>query len=188
MPSMASISDEVAKCNKCGLWKFRTNPVPGEGPPHPKVMFIGEAPGRNEDVMGRPFVGRAGKLLDELLKYIGIERGDVFIGNILKCRPPKNRNPQPEEIKTCTPFLDRQLEILRPKIICTLGNFSTSYIMEKFGLEAKPIGSVHGQAFRVKNLFLDAVVIPLYHPAAAIYNPNLKATLMEDFRAIKGHM
>lgn len=185
MEELSAIATEINNCKRCGLWKFRTNSVPGEGPANPKIMFIGEAPGRNEDLQGRPFVGRAGKLLDELLNYIGVKRNEVFIGNILKDRPPQNRNPQPEEIKACTPFLDMQLEILKPKIICTLGNFSSAYILEKFGHTAEPISKVHGKSYKVKNLFLDLVVIPLYHPAAAIYNPNLKATLMEDFRVIK---
>lgn len=183
-----AVEQEVRSCRRCGLWKFRTNPVLGEGSLNPKVMFIGEAPGYNEDKQGRPFVGRAGEVLDELLSSIGLKREEVYITNILKDRPPKNRNPQPEEMRACTSYLDRQMEILRPRMICALGNFATSYILEKFGFKPESIGKIHGKVYRVKNLLLDAKIIPLYHPAAAVYNPNMKGLLMEDFRVVKGEL
>jgi DNA polymerase len=180
-----SIEEEVKNCRKCPLWETRTNPVVGEGSLNPKVMFIGEAPGYNEDKEGRPFVGKAGKVLDELLESIGLKREEVYIANVLKCRPPNNRDPKPEEIKACTPYLNRQISIIKPKIICTLGNFATSYILEKFGIKPDNIGKIHGNVYRIKNLMIDTNIIPLYHPAAAIYNPERKAVLIEDFRKIK---
>ena len=147
-------------------------------------MLIGEAPGYHEDVQGRPFVGKAGKLLDELLLSIGIKREEVYIANILKCRPPENRNPFNSEIAACTPYLDKQIQLIKPKIIGTLGNFATSYVLEQFGFQAESIGKIHGKTFSVKNLIFEAKIIPLYHPAAAVYNPNMKPILMEDFKLI----
>jgi len=182
---MKSIEKGVRNCRKCSLWETRTNPVVGEGSLDPKVMFIGEAPGYNEDKEGRPFVGKAGKVLDELLESIGLKREEIYITNVLKCRPPNNRDPKSEEIKACTPYLDRQISIVKPSVICTLGNFATSYILEKFGIKPENIGKLHGKVYRVKNLMIDASIIPLYHPAAAVYNPEMKAILMEDFRKIK---
>ncbi len=180
------MEEDVKACKRCGLRKTRKNPVPGEGSLSPEIMFIGEAPGFNEDVRGRPFVGRAGKLLDELLESIDLKREDVFIGNILKCRPPKNRDPQPEEIKACSPYLDRQIALLKPRIICTLGNFSTSYVLEKFGIRPDRIGKIHGEVFPVHNLMISSKIVPIHHPAAALRNPELKSVLMEDFRVLKG--
>lgn len=179
------IMKEVESCRKCGLWKTKKNPVLGEGSLHPKVMFIGEAPGFNEDLQGKPFVGRAGEVLDELLGLIGLERKDVFVGNVLKCRPPNNRDPQPSEIRACTPYLDKQIALIKPKIIVTLGNFATSYIMEKFGLKAESIGRVHGRIFRISNLVLSTKIIPMYHPAVVLRNPDLRSSLVEDFRFLK---
>ncbi len=181
------LEGEVKDCKKCGLWKTRNNPVVGEGSLNSGIMFIGEAPGHNEDQQGKPFVGRAGKVLDELLALANLKREDVYIGNIIKCRPPKNRNPMPEEIKACTPYLDRQISIIKPRIICTLGNFATAYILEKFGLKPESIGKVHGRVFRVRNLLLDTKIIPLYHPASAVYNPNKKPMLMSDFSSIRSN-
>ena len=129
------LEDAVANCRKCSLWKTRSNPVVGGGSKDAKVMFIGEAPGYWEDVKGRPFVGRAGRVLDELLESINLSREEVYITNILKCRPPNNRNPLQSEIEACTPYLDRQIELMNPEIIATLGNFALSYISEKFGLD-----------------------------------------------------
>jgi len=183
---MQAISEEIRECKKCGLWKTRKTPVVGGGSLDAKIMLVGEAPGYNEDQQGKPFVGRAGKVLDELLALVGLERNDVYIANVLKCRPPNNRNPMPEEIKACTPCLDRQIGIIKPETICPMGNFAAAYILEKFGLKPESIGRIHGRIFRVKNLLLDARIIPLYHPASATYNPNMKSTLMGDFRSIKG--
>jgi uracil-DNA glycosylase family 4 len=182
------IMEEVESCRKCGLWKTRKNPVSGEGSLHPKVMLIGEAPGFNEDQQGKPFVGRGGGVLDELLGLIGLERGEVYITNILKCRPPGNRDPLPEEIRKCTPYLDRQISLIKPKIIVTLGNFATSYILEKFGLEPENIGKIHGKVFTISNLMLTARIIPVYHPAVVLRNPELRGSLVEDFKILEDVM
>jgi DNA polymerase len=147
-------------------------------------MFVGEAPGRNEDIQGRPFVGRAGILLNELIHSIGLERKDIYITNIIKCRPPKNRNPLKKEITICKLYLDKQIDIIRPKVIAPLGNFSSSYILEKFNCKCKNIGMIHGKTFDIKIQSFDISIIPLYHPAAAIYNPNLKDLLIRDFKSI----
>ncbi len=178
------LKQNVADCKKCELWKTRKNPVVGNGSLNAKVMFIGEAPGYHEDMQGVPFVGRAGKIFDELLQSIELKREEVYVCNILKCRPPDNRNPFDSEIKACTPYLDRQITAIKPKVIGTLGNFSTSYILQKFGLEVEKIGKIHGKIFHIKNLLFDAEIIPLYHPAAATYNPNMKSVLMDDFKTI----
>ena len=183
---MKAIAERISGCKRCGLYKTRTNPVVGEGSLKAKIMFIGEGPGFNEDVQGRPFVGRAGKFLDELLGSAGLLRKDVYIANILKDRPPNNRNPQPEEINACTPHLDRQIALINPETICPMGNFAAAYIMEKFGHKAEPIGKIHGKVFKVSNLILNSRIIPLYHPASAIYNPNMRVLLMEDFRILSG--
>ena len=174
----------IVSCKKCELWKTRKNPVVGNGSLDAGVMFIGEAPGYHEDMQGVPFVGRAGKVFDELLQSIELKRGEVYVCNILKCRPPGNRNPFDSEIKACTPYLDRQITAIKPKVIGTLGNFATSYVLEKFGLQAEKIGKIHGKTFHIKNLLFESRIIPLYHPAAATYNPNMKSVLMDDFKAI----
>jgi len=181
---MDEIVKEVLECRKCGLWKTRRNPVPGEGSLDAEIMFIGEAPGYWEDVKGRPFVGAAGKLLDKLLAEIGLSRGDVFIGNILKCRPPGNRDPQPEEVRACTPYLDRQIRIIEPKIIVTLGRYASSYIFSRAGIPFDGISRVHGKVYYANVLGLDVVLIPIYHPAVALYNARLKSALEEDFKVL----
>ncbi|UCF13586.1 MAG: uracil-DNA glycosylase [Thermoplasmatales archaeon] len=178
------IEQDVTNCKRCDLWKTRNNPVAGEGSVTTKVMFIGEAPGYNEDMQGRPFVGKAGKILDELLYSVGFERKEIYIANILKCRPLKNRNPLRKEIKACTSYLDKQIMTMKPKVIVTLGNFASSYVLEKFGFQAERIGKIHGKIFHIKNLLFDTRIIPSYHPAAAVYNPNLKNALMKDFKSI----
>ena len=178
------IRQKVSKCKKCNLWKTRSNPVFGEGYIKAKIMFIGEAPGKNEDKQGRPFVGKAGKILDELLHTVKLERKQVYICNILKCRPPKNRNPKVKEIEKCTLYLDYQISRIKPLIIATLGNFASSYIMEKFGLQKEKIGNIHGKLFHIKKRDFNTTLIPLYHPAAAIYNPNKKGVLIKDFKSI----
>ena len=179
---------DVTICKKCELWKTRKNPVVGNGSLDSRVMFIGEAPGYHEDMQGVPFVGRAGKVFDELLQSIELKREEVYICNILKCRPPDNRNPFDSEIKACTPYLDRQIMAIKPKVIGTLGNFATSYVLEKFRFPVEKIGKVHGKIFRMKNLLFDARIIPLYHPASAVYNPNMKDVLKNDFKTIGSHL
>ena len=180
---MKKLEQGVNDCKLCSLYETRNNPVIGEGSLDVKILFIGEGPGYWEDMKGRPFVGRSGKVLDELLESIGLKREDVYIANIVKCRPPENRNPMTEEIKACTPFLDLQIEIIQPKIIATLGNFATSFIFEKFGLEKKSISTVHGKVFDMGSV----KIIPLFHPAVAVYNSNRKGELMEDFKNLRSN-
>jgi len=180
------LENKIKNCKKCSLWKNRNNPVVGEGRKDARIMFIGEAPGYWEDIKGRPFVGKAGKVLDELLDSINLKREEIYITNILKCRPPNNRNPLQEEIDFCTPYLDRQIELINPEIIATLGNFALAYISHKFGLEKKNIGTMHGKMFKIKTLFGDICIVPLYHPAAAVYNPQMKDILLEDMKSVKG--
>ena len=184
---LRKIKNEVLQCQKCLLYKTRTLPVIGQGNHQAKIMFIGEAPGASEDKTGRPFCGAAGNVLDELLNSVGIRRTDVYICNILKCRPPANRNPKAEEIGACTPYLLKQIEIIKPKAICALGNFSTAFIFEKYGLKDKVegISKIHGNVFEVKTLSGSLKIIPLYHPAAATYNPNMKEILKKDFQVLK---
>ena len=188
---LEKIKKEVLSCKKCPLCQERINhgyqSVIGEGNHQADIMLIGEAPGLNEAQTGRPFCGAAGKILDELLEEIGIKREEVYITNILKCRPPENRNPKKEEIESCTPYLDRQIEIIEPKIICPLGNFATGYLLEKYGLkeQIQGISKIHGKVFEVKSLFGTLKIIPLYHPAVATYNINMKETLREDFKVLR---
>ncbi len=187
MDTLAKIKEEVLNCKKCPLYKTRINPVVGEGSPQAKIMFIGEAPGASEDQTGHPFCGAAGKILDELLESAGMKREEVYITNILKDRPPGNRNPQKEEIEACTPYLLKQIEIIKPEVICTLGNYSTAFIFEKYGLkdQIQGISKIHGKVFEAKNLFQTIKIIPLYHPAVATYNINMKSILKEDFKILR---
>lgn len=184
---MARIAALVHSCQRCALWRTRTNPVVGEGSLTAQLMFIGEAPGYLEDQQGRPFVGKAGKVLEELLASIGLHRSEVYIANVLKCRPPGNRDPLPAEIETCTPFLDAQLELIQPEVIATLGNFSLTYIFEKFGLPAKKdkISKIHGKVFTVRTITGVRTIVPLYHPAVAVYNPGMKQPLLEDVQVLR---
>jgi len=187
MDKLEKIKEEVLGCKRCLLYKSRTNPVVGEGSSRAKILFCGEAPGYNEDKEGRPFCGAAGKILDELLVFAGIKREEIYIANLLKCRPPENRNPLKEEIDACVPYLDRQIEIIKPKAICSLGNFATAYILEKYGLkdQVQGISKIHGKIFEVKTLFQNVKIIPFYHPAVATYNINMKKTLKKDFEVLK---
>jgi len=175
----------VENCRKCDLWKARKKPVFGEGSIDTDILFVGEAPGYNEDLQGRPFVGKAGKILDELLESIGLHRSDIYIANILKCRPPNNRNPLKTEIDACTEHLDKQIELIQPKIMVPMGNFACSYIFEKFGLKYDKISNVHGKIFQINTIFGNVKIIPMYHPAVATYNPDTKNILITDFKMIK---
>ncbi|MHA1505657.1 MAG: type-4 uracil-DNA glycosylase [Candidatus Asgardarchaeia archaeon] len=179
------LNEEVKNCKKCPLWKSRKNAVPGEGNLEPIVMLIGEAPGRQEDIQGRPFVGAAGKLLDENLKKIGISREEVYITNVVKCRPPGNRDPTELEIQICSKYLDRQIDLIKPKIIVTLGNHSTKYILEKFGFKHRGISREHGKVYKVDTLYQRFYIMPIYHPAAALYNRGLEGVLEGDFLKLK---
>lgn len=166
------IAQEVTSCTKCALHHSRKNGVPGEGPANSDIMFIGEGPGFHENEQGRPFVGAAGKFLEELLASINLKRADVYITNVVKCRPPGNRDPQPEELSACNNYLERQIQAINPKVIVTLGRFS----MARFLPNAK-ISNVHGQAMKVRG----RLVVAMYHPAAALHQRSLKATIESDF-------
>ena len=181
---MIKLEEEIKECRLCELWKTRNNPVVGEGSLSAKIMLIGEAPGYYEDLKGRPFVGKAGKILDELLDSLGQGRAEVYITNILKCRPPGNRNPAAAEIKACTPYLDAQMSIIEPGVIATLGNFSLTYIFAKFGLNPDKISKIHGKVYNVSTIAGIKKVVPLYHPAVATYNPGMKTTLIDDFKVL----
>jgi len=185
LDAMEAVEIEVKACRKCELWKQRKNAVPGGGNLDAAVMFIGEAPGYWEDMKGQPFVGAAGKLLDETLSRAGFSRGEVYITNVVKCRPPENRDPLPSEIKTCTPYLDRQIRIIEPRFIVTLGRHAASYILPKVGLEAGSITKVHGRIYEVNLLGFKVFIIPMYHPAAALYNAKYKDELDRDFQLLR---
>jgi uracil-DNA glycosylase family 4 len=167
----------VAGCTRCRLAQGRTQVVFGSGSPHAELMFVGEAPGFHEDKQGIPFVGQAGKLLERLLGGIGLGREDVYIANVLKCRPPGNRDPQPDEIESCEPHLFRQIELIEPAVIATLGNFATKL------LSGRPLGitRVHGQEQRLTIADRNVLLYPLYHPAAALYTPAMLKVLESDF-------
>jgi uracil-DNA glycosylase family 4 len=175
MIDLDQIRAEIAGCTRCPLAGGRTKTVPGEGPANAEILLIGEGPGFNEDKQGRPFVGQAGGLLEELLASIGLTRRDVFISNVVKCRPPGNRDPMPGEIAACSDYLDRQIAAIRPKVIATLGRHS----MAKF-LPGKTIGRIHGQPSRWR----DSWILPLYHPAAALHQQALRPTLFADFQKL----
>ncbi|WP_099209156.1 type-4 uracil-DNA glycosylase [Thermococcus henrietii] len=178
---MKKLEERIRNCQKCPLGGLRTNAVPGAGSYDANVMFVGEAPGYWEDQKGLPFVGRAGKVLDELLAGIGLSRDEVYITNIVKCRPPENRDPTEEEIKACSPYLDRQIDIIRPRVIVPLGRHSMRYILEKFGFKPEPISKIHGETFEARTLFGKIIIMPMYHPAAALYRPQIRGELEKDF-------
>jgi uracil-DNA glycosylase family 4 len=171
--ALAQVAAEVRICTKCDLHKGTKNGVPGDGSPHAEVMFIGEAPGYREDQQGKPFVGPAGQFLNELLASVGLDRSSVFITNVVKHRPPENRDPLPEEIAACSGYLDRQIAAINPKVIVTLGRYS----MAKFFPGAK-ISAIHGQAKRIGG----RIVVAMYHPAAALHQQSLRQTLVDDFQ------
>ena len=181
------IKSEILGCTKCSLRKLRDEnkyfPVVGQGNHNAEIMFIGEAPGLNEAKNGVPFCGASGRVLDELLEYVGIKREDVYVTNILKDRPPDNRDPEANEIEVCIPYLKKQIEIIKPKVICTLGRYSMGVIMQQFGLTAEldSISKIHGKEFEKDGI----KILPLYHPAVAVYNGNMKETLKTDFQILK---
>lgn len=197
---LKKIKNEVLDLKASPLYQERVKngvfPVIGEGSHYAKIMFVGEAPGRNEAATGRPFCGAAGKLLDEFLASAGISRKDVYITNIVKDRPPFNRDPLPEEIKAYAPFLDRQIDIIQPEVIATLGRFSMDYIMRRFSLAdvysvysglttINTISQMHGKIFEAETDYGKVKIIPLYHPAVAIYNRTTKDVLISDFQVLK---
>jgi len=188
---LRQIRDEVFELELSPLYEYRREnnyyPVLGEGSHDAAVVFIGEAPGKNEAETGRPFCGASGRILDELLASIDVARGDVYVTNIVKDRPPNNRDPKPDEIALYTPYLIRQINVIAPKVIATLGRFSMVFIMEQFGLkdELKPISKMHGQVFEAKTDSGKVIILPLYHPAVSVYNPNTKKDLLADFQKLK---
>ncbi len=174
--ALLELAAEVAECRRCPLCEGRTQIVFGDGNPASQVLIVGEAPGKNEDLEGKPFVGAAGKYLNELLAIAGLAREDVFIANVLKCRPPQNRNPLPEEIEACAPYLRQQTRIIDPKVIVTLGNFSTKFILKT----EKGITRLRGQVFQTGRF----KVFPVFHPAAALYDVKKRETLEHDFEVL----
>jgi len=173
--SLEQVADEVRVCTRCELSRSRTHAVPGEGNPKARVMLIGEGPGWHEDQQGKPFVGASGKFLTELIGHAGLQREDVFITNVVKCRPPGNRDPLPDEIEACSIYLDRQVKLIDPDVIVTLGRFSMSRYFP-----GERISRIHGQAKEIGH----RLVVPMYHPAAALHQGALKATIIEDFEKL----
>ena len=185
------IKDEVVNLKESPLYAERIQnkvfPVIGEGSHDAKIMFVGEAPGKNEAATGKPFCGASGRVLTELIESIGLKRQDVYITNVVKDRPTDNRDPMPEEIKMYAPFLERQINIIQPKVIATLGRYSMAYILEHFGLQAElnSISKIHGKAFDANAEYGKIKVVALYHPAVALYQNSLKQQMFEDFKIIK---
>lgn len=175
MSELQTLAEQIRSCPLCALSRTRTLAVPGDGPEDARIMFVGEAPGYHEDQQGLPFVGAAGQFLESLLGSIGMRRSDVYITNIVKCRPPNNREPQPEEIAACRPYLDRQIELIHPRMIVTLGRFSM-----QIAFSGVTITRVHGKPKRIG----DIVYVPMFHPAAALHQPRYRASIEEDFRRL----
>ena len=175
MSSLEEVAQRVSVCTDCPLSKERTKAVPGEGPADAKIMFIGEGPGFHEDRQGRPFVGPSGHFLDQLITSVGLNREDVFIANVVKCRPPNNRDPLPGEIAACRKHLDKQIDLINPKVVVTLGRYSMAHFLPN-----QTIGKVRGRVRSVEG----RCVYPMYHPAAALHNQNLRKVIEEDFKAI----
>lgn len=188
---MRVVKEELLAFKESPLYEYRTSnkyfPVIGEGSHEAKIVFIGEAPGKNEAEQGKPFCGASGRVLDKLLATVELERKDTYVTNIVKDRPPENRDPSLEEIKLYGPFLNRQLDIIQPKVIATLGRFSMDYVMRLFelDLEIEPISKAHGKVYTAKASWGEVTIIPLYHPAAALYNGSMIKTLEQDFQVIK---
>jgi uracil-DNA glycosylase len=178
--ALQAFYDDIKDCQRCALASSRTQVVFGSGNSEADILFVGEAPGYYEDKEGQPFVGAAGQLLERLLQEIGLQRSEVFIANVLKCRPPKNRDPRPEEVDACKPYLFRQIDIIQPRVTCTLGNFATQLLLgKKIG-----VTKVRGQHFQVQNFF----VFPMLHPAAALHRENLREAVREDFRNLRAFL
>jgi DNA polymerase len=176
-PDLDALRDHIGDCHRCPLGDTRTTLVFGVGDPHARLMFVGEAPGKNEDLKGEPFVGAAGKLLDELLASIGMDRTEVYIANVLKCRPPNNRDPIAEEIAVCTPFLADQIRLIDPAVVATLGNFATRHVLDT----ERSITALRGRLFHVEG----RCVVPIFHPAAALYDQSKREVLFEDFKRLQ---
>ncbi|MBN1389653.1 MAG: uracil-DNA glycosylase [Candidatus Thermoplasmatota archaeon] len=184
---MEEIAQKIRSCNKCQLAKGRTNAVPGEGPQHATMMLVGEAPGSAEDTSGRPFIGQSGKLLTDTMTSVGIQRENVFITNIVKCRPPENRDPTDKEIGTCAPYVLSQMDSISPVVLVTLGNVSYDFFSTTFYLPKKQVGEVRGKVFRLHSTGCK-FLIPTYHPAAVIYNRKLQPDFIEDLRKAERYL
>jgi uracil-DNA glycosylase family 4 len=182
---MDRLAEEVSNCRRCDLCELRENVVFGEGDLETAVVLVGEAPGRREDEEGRPFVGSAGKLLNRILDEIGLNRGDIYITNIVKCRPPGNRRPNQGEVEECATHLDKQLSLIEPRVIVPMGNSATGYFLKRHGLRRHTIGSIHGHVLPIKAAWGDAKLYPIYHPAAILYNRRLEEDLRSDLRALR---
>ena len=174
------LTREVESCRACSLCAGAKNRVMGEGNLDSRVVFVGEAPGRREDETGRPFVGSAGKLLDQLLARANLKRDRVFITNVVRCRPPGNRRPKREEVEACSGHLEKLLKIIEPKVIAPMGNSAIEHVFERFGVERSVIGDAHGKPIKVEAPWGEVILFPLYHPAAAIYNRRLLNELEKD--------
>lgn len=185
---LVELKSQAEKCRACELWKNRKKAVFGEGPANANIMLIGLGPGYWENEKGRPFVGAAGKLLDELLSLAGLKREEVYITNVVKCYLPNNKATQ-EQVRICTSlYLDKQIELIKPKIIVTLGNIASEYIFNKFKLKLESMNKVHGKIFFVSGLLAKIKVIPMYHPAAALRNPGLREIVEKDWKSLKGKL
>jgi DNA polymerase len=181
---MSDVVNAIRVCERCRLHEGRLNTVPGEGDLSSPVVLVGEAPGRKEDESGRPFVGSAGKLLDVALERVGLTRSQVYISNVVKCRPPGNRRPRSDEVTACTRFIDEQLGIIAPRVIAPMGNSALRHVFRRFGLGRAVIGEVHGSPHSVSFGWGEGVVFPLYHPAAILYNRSLEVELHADLEAL----
>jgi len=175
MPALTELYDRIAVCPDCDLSRSRNRAVPGEGPEDAEIMFVGEAPGFYEDQQGRPFVGPAGRLLEDLLASIGLRRDQVYIANVIKCRPPDNRDPLPKEIEACRKWLEGQIELIKPKVVVPLGRFSLAWFFPN-----ESIGRMHGHARYRDGIYY----MPMYHPAAALHAGNMRRTIEEDFQKL----
>lgn len=182
---MQGVTSKIKNCRRCRLWKDAKNAVPGEGSLNTPLLFIGEGPGYWEDIKGRPFVGRAGEQLDELLSDIDLNREDVYITNVVKHRPPNNRDPKQDEIDSCTPYLEEQIKIIKPKLIITLGRHSTKLLLSKIDIKVTGITKIRGKILEGELYGLRIKIMPTFHPAAVLYNPSYKSALKDDFKRIR---
>lgn len=176
-----ALNEVIKKCERCPLSRTRTHAVPGEGNIDAKILMIGEAPGMREDSQGKCFVGRAGKVLNNLLDLVGLKREEIFIVNSVLCRPPNNRNPTSQELKACSIYLNAYLSMIKPRVIIPLGNFALGYILQKYGMREEKISRIHGESMRIG----DIEIIPMFHPAASLYDPRIREVIEEDFKILK---
>ncbi len=183
---MDALERLISNCRRCPLHASRRRAVPGEGNLEARVMLVGEAPGEREDEEGRPFVGQAGRLLNEVLSGLGVDRGEIYITNVVKCRPPNNRDPEDAEVEACRPYLERQIQIVAPRVVVALGRHSARLLLGYGGVRFRGIMQVRGRTYRVRISGVDVEVVPTIHPAAALYNPRNRPMLVEDLRRALG--